>query len=322
VAVAADTLAMLSVLEVASRLDAFDLLAVQEAATMVALVLMRERIALETERRLRGDLLTEIVTGAIDDEENLLHRAILLGHDLLAPHALVLVDVQASMPGSGSGKASQPAQSVAHDLNELVRELVWRDTPQWLIASRGSQALALLPVVSEGPDEKALATARRLLAKAARRWPNARASVVVSRVCHGVREIASGCSEAQRFLELHRVLGHRSGLILVERLGLYSILLQQRELGPELLVFASDRLDPLREHDAQHGGNLVACLRAYLAAGGELKATAGELHLHRNSVRYKLRRIAEITRLDLRDPEVRFQLQLALRILDVRSALS
>jgi sugar diacid utilization regulator len=40
-----------------------------------------------------------------------------------------------------------------------------------------------------------------------------------------------------------------------------------------------------------------------------------------NSVRYKLRRISEITGLDLRDPEVRFQLQLALRILDVGSAL-
>ena len=49
---------------------------------------------------------------------------------------------------------------------------------------------------------------------------------------------------------------------------------------------------------------------------------AKELYLHRNSVRYKLRRISEITGLDLRDPEARFQLQLALRILDVRSALS
>jgi sugar diacid utilization regulator/GAF domain-containing protein len=322
VAVAADTLAMLSVPEVASRLDAFDLLAVQEAATVVALVLMRERIALETERRLRGDLLTEIVTGVVDDEENLLRRATLLGHDLRAPHALVLVDVQPSVPRSGSREASGPGQSVTHDLYELVRELLWRDTPQWLIASRGSQALALLPVLSEGLDQKALATARRLHAAAAQRWPTARASVVLSRVCHGVQEIASCCSEAQRFLELHRALGRRSGLILVERLGLYSILLQQRELGQELVVFATDRLGPLREHDVQHGGNLVGCLRAYLAAGGELKATARELYLHRNSVRYKLRRIAEITGLDLHDPEVRFQLQLALRILDVRSALS
>jgi sugar diacid utilization regulator len=284
---------------------------------------MRERIALETERRLRGDLLTEIATGVIDDEEGLMHRATLLGHDLQAPHVLVLVDVQPSMlRGPGSRTAPAQVQGVAHDLYELVRELLWRDTPQWLIASRGSQALALLPVVRGGPDERTLATGRRLLASAARKWPNARASVVVGRVCHGIREIASCSSEAQRFLELHRVLGHRGGLILVERLGLYSILLQQPELGQELVVFATDRLGSLREHDVQHGGNLVGCLRAYLAAGGELKAAARELYLHRNSVRYKLGQIAQITGLDLHDPEVRFQLQLALRILDVRSALS
>jgi sugar diacid utilization regulator len=313
---------MLSVPEVASRLDALDVLAVREAATVVALVLTRERIALETERRLRGDLLTEIVTGVFDDEDNLLRRATLLGHDLLAPHALLLVDVQPSTPRPESREGSATLPSVKQDLYELVRELVWRNTPQWLIASRGSQVLALLPLAGESPDEKVLATARRLHGSAARRWANARVSVVVSRACRGVREVASGCSEAQRFLELHRALGQRGGVILVERLGLYSILLQQRELGQELLVFAGDRLGPLREHDLRHGGNLVACLRAYLAAGGELKVAARELYLHRNSVRYKLRRITEITGLDLRDPEVRFQLQLALRILDVRSALS
>ena len=66
----------------------------------------------------------------------------------------------------------------------------------------------------------------------------------------------------------------------------------------------------------------MSSLGAYLSSGAELKAVAKELYLHRNSVRYKLRRISEITGLDLRDPEARFQLQLALRILDVRSALS
>jgi sugar diacid utilization regulator len=322
VAVAGETLAMLSVPEVARPLDTLDVLAVREAATVVALVLMRERIALETEHRLRGDLLTEIVTGALDDEDNLLRRATLLGHDLLAPHALVLVDVQPSMPRSGSHEGLATLPSVKQDLYDVVRELVWRNTPQWLIARRGSQVLALIPVAGEGPDEQTLMTARRLHGSAARRWPNARASVVVSRTCRGVREIASGCAEAKRFLELHRALDQRGGVVLVERLGLYSILLQQRELGQDLLVFARDRLGPLREHDLEHGGNLVACLRAYLSSGAELKAVAKELYLHRNSVRYKLRRISEITGLDLRDPEARFQLQLALRILDVRSALS
>jgi GAF domain-containing protein/sugar diacid utilization regulator len=322
VAVAGETLAMLSVPEVASRLDALDVLAVREAATVVALVLTRERIALETERRLRGDLLTEIVTGVLEDEDNLLRRATLLGHDLLAPHALLLVDVQPSTLRSGSREGLATLTNVKQDLCELVRELVWRNTPQWLIASRGSQVLALLRLAGESPDEKVLATARRLHGLAARRWPNARISVVVSRACRGVREVAAGCSEAQRFLELHRALGQRGGVILVERLGLYSILLQQRELGQELLVFAGDRLGPLREYDLKHDGNLVACLRAYLAAGGELKVAARELYLHRNSVRYKLRRISEITGLALSDPEVRFQLQLAFRILDVRSVLS
>jgi purine catabolism regulator len=43
--------------------------------------------------------------------------------------------------------------------------------------------------------------------------------------------------------------------------------------------------------------------------------------LHRNSVRYKLQRIEEMAQVDLNDAETRFQLQLALKIIDLQSAI-
>jgi DNA-binding PucR family transcriptional regulator len=66
----------------------------------------------------------------------------------------------------------------------------------------------------------------------------------------------------------------------------------------------------------------MRCLRAYLASGGEIKAAAKTLCMHRNSVSYKLQKIASIIDVDLHDAEVRFQLQQALKILDLKAALS
>lgn len=97
--------------------------------------------------------------------------------------------------------------------------------------------------------------------------------------------------------------------------------MQYEELGPELIRFASDRLSRLQTYDQEHGGDLIACLRAYLTGGGEIKTTAEALRLHRNSVRYKLQRIEEIAQVDLNDAETRFQIQLALKIVDLQSAI-
>jgi DNA-binding PucR family transcriptional regulator len=65
----------------------------------------------------------------------------------------------------------------------------------------------------------------------------------------------------------------------------------------------------------------IETLTAYLDAGGNASRAAGDLHLHLNSLRYRLQRIGEICEVDLGDPEVRFQLQLALRLRRTRRAL-
>ncbi len=52
-------------------------------------------------------------------------------------------------------------------------------------------------------------------------------------------------------------------------------------------------------------------LTAYLEAGGRLAATADCLHGHVNTLKYRLRKIEEALSVDLSDPQVRFQLQVA-----------
>jgi sugar diacid utilization regulator len=57
---------------------------------------------------------------------------------------------------------------------------------------------------------------------------------------------------------------------------------------------------------------LLQTLRAYLENGGSLEATAKSLFVHANTVRYRLRRIAEIIGEDVTDPRVAFVVQTAI----------
>ncbi|WP_274645441.1 helix-turn-helix domain-containing protein [Microbacterium sp. C7(2022)] len=74
----------------------------------------------------------------------------------------------------------------------------------------------------------------------------------------------------------------------------------------------------LMEYDAEHSGDLVDTLRAWLDAFGDVSTAAARLFVHPNTFRYRLRRIAEVGGIDLDDPEQRFAAMLQLRVLAPR----
>lgn len=70
----------------------------------------------------------------------------------------------------------------------------------------------------------------------------------------------------------------------------------------------------LRRHDERHGTHYVETLRAWLEAQGDLAAAAAKLDVHPNTIRYRLRRMAEVTRLDLDRPDKRLAMTIALAV--------
>jgi purine catabolism regulator len=80
-------------------------------------------------------------------------------------------------------------------------------------------------------------------------------------------------------------------------------------------------LRPVLEQDRSHGFRLLSTFRSYLEQGMSLKATAERLGVHPHTVEYRLSRFQQICGLDLRRPEDRLTLELALRVLDLSGVL-
>jgi hypothetical protein len=70
-------------------------------------------------------------------------------------------------------------------------------------------------------------------------------------------------------------------------------------------------LDRLITHDRQRNTDYVTTLRIYLDSFGDMRSAAELLHLHPNSLRYRIQRLTEIGGLDLGDPKLRLVLQLS-----------
>ena len=127
----------------------------------------------------------------------------------------------------------------------------------------------------------------------------------------GATEVARSLSEALVALNLARGRPKGQGVVGHRDLGSHALLLAL--LDPEALAgFREQVLGPVERWDLDHGTDLLDTLRAFLMNGGRSRVTATQLHIHHNTLRYRLRRVELLIGRHLDDVADRLDVQIAL----------
>lgn len=290
--------------------------ALEHGATVVALELLKQRTAQEVEWRLRGNLLGDLLSGEYSDGTTLLARLAYLGHDLSRPHSVIVARPDPVRWPSGQDPTA--TDQIRRRLLLLVQSLARRSGAHPLVAARGDYVVLLWPqaVPEAHPTPNELAELVRCEAPAA--LSGHTVSVAVGAPCSQPGDFARSYQEARLALDLALRLGGRNRLVSLEQLGIYRLLLKTED--PEQLArFAHRLLDPLEEYDRRHGSELARTLRAYLEHDCSVSQTAATLFIHPHTLAYRLRRIGELTGLDLRRLEDLLQIKLAFMVQDILS---
>jgi purine catabolism regulator len=129
-------------------------------------------------------------------------------------------------------------------------------------------------------------------------------------------EVARSLREARYALQVCRLEGwSHAGF---GDLGTYRLLLSMAD--PDALrAFADALLAPLDEYDRDHHGELISSLQAFLQHNARWEAAAGHLYVHRHTLRYRMRKVEELTGRDLGSSFDRMEFWLALRARDLLS---
>jgi hypothetical protein len=145
------------------------------------------------------------------------------------------------------------------------------------------------------------------------------ASVGVSSACTGAAALKHGFEEARHALIGASVLRHDSGVLAYEELGPYKYLLRIAldSTGRDSTI---DAVVTLAEYDAERGASLLPTLEEYLRRHGNISSTSEALYVHPNTLRQRLRRIADLTGLDLRRDDW-LMIEIAVKMVRVRQVL-
>jgi purine catabolism regulator len=141
----------------------------------------------------------------------------------------------------------------------------------------------------------------------------------VGRPAQGMDNLRQSFREAESALHLSFELQMQARSTFFGNSSLFNLLLALKD-PKELERFCMSWLADLIAYDSRQHSDLLDTLRAYFSNNGNTALTAKELRIHRNTLAYRLNRIAEITRLDLEDADVRLNLHLALKAREVLKA--
>jgi putative methionine-R-sulfoxide reductase with GAF domain len=260
------------------------------AANQTAVALKKiEVIERLTEKNLIKDFFEQLAGGAsLGDLEG---RATRLGCDLDQPH-LVL---------SGTPPS-----------DELERALATA-APGSLFDRRDDSMRALLHIPAGG-YMRLLERIRELHADT-----GGTVAVGVSSPCQGAASFASGFEEARHALLGTTVLQGQAGVMTYDELGPYKYLLRL-PFDTGLRDAHRDAVATIAEYDTQRNTSLLRTLEEFLRRRGNISATAEALYVHPNTLRQRLRRIGELSGIDLRKDDW-LMVEIAVKMVKLEEAL-
>ena len=283
------------------------LLVTEHAATICGVILGRERVVAAAARRVRDDLVEGLLLGRGRDNADASRWAAHLGYDPARDHNVVAIAFDlppSAAPYQGDGAAQRQR------IWESIEHFVATRAPEAIVSARESEVV----VVTAAPmDARQLAAA--CLARLSELFPAAKVVIGIGGTCRDPRDVARSYAQAERTTQTLQRLGRSGAVSAFGDLGILRLLLQVPDLA-ELRSFAADVLGKLSMHEHEHKSEYLTTLACYFRENNSPQRASRILHVHPNTVAYRVKRIEEITGLRLDNYTDRLIAQVALEILD------
>ncbi|MFT4122252.1 MAG: helix-turn-helix domain-containing protein [Microbacteriaceae bacterium] len=272
--------------------------ALEEATRPAAMQLLRARMSARGQDRARTVLVNTLIQGGAAARDAASRTGRFTGRSCVLAVGPVL---------------SNDAVHSASELQRLASSFTLHMAtmhPQAVAATIGATVYGVIPV-GRSDRTAVIDSADEFVRRVSRRTP---VVVGIGAAVEDPTALATSREDADRALRVLRSGAPRPGVAHIDDVQVQWLLLQ---LGDLIAAERRDVTGPIARllaYDAGAGGELLATLRAWLDAFGDVATASQRLFVHANTLRYRLRRIAEIAEVDLDDPEVRFGMMLQLRV--------
>ena len=298
--------------------DDLRLLLTEHAATVCGVILGRDQIVAVAASSARDDIVEGLLYSRGAEVSEIERWAKLLGYDSERSHHVVSIQAE---PAQLHPDPSVPR--VERALDALERMLTMY-APEAIVSLRGEELVIVVPdggaEVGGVGERGSITEARHLgdlcLERTRKSFPDVILSIGVGGPCRAATQIASAYADARRTIVTAQRMGRRDQVVAFEDLGIHRLLLERADIS-QLRTFADEVLGELVRRRPEY----VHTLACFFRENNSPQRAARTLHVHANTVAYRIRRVEELTGLDLDNYRDRLLAQVAVEIIEAVGGL-
>jgi len=315
--VSGNILGYVSIFETSDKkIEQIDYRAVEHAATVIALEMLKEKEQTETEKRLKTELLTDLIQGNYSSEKSIIKRANYLGWDFKKDYLAVVIDIHdlESYYLNLDYQDEEHIQEVKDNIKELVRWELLMDNKETILINKSDSLIIFYNCQDlksrEDRKKDSLKFAQKIRKKILERIPQIIISIGIGNFHKNIEGLRCSYQEGYRAIKIGKKVYKENGIYHYDELGIFKILVELEDKNI-LKEFQREILGKLLKEDNEE---LLETIDALLKNIGNKSSAAEELNIHRNSLNYRIKKFSQLLDLDLNDSENWLKIYLAVKI--------
>jgi len=247
-------------------------------------------------------LLEDILFSEIDSPENLINRAAFHGYDLSKPCQVAIIDID-DFAGYLKRKGTTDERRVLELKNyfkQVIAGVLNKYNKKALSTLRSDSVILILPADEKRDVIDVKTLAEEMRESVARQMHGLTVSIGLGSRYGELQDLKKSMKEAELALKVVKCSSDKNSICSYNELGIYRLLFKIKD-SRDLESFHFEILGSLLDYDRMYQSQLVETLDAYMAENRNFLKTAERLHIHRNTLKYRLKRIEEISKRSLQN---------------------
>ncbi|CAD2072513.1 Purine catabolism regulatory protein [Jeotgalicoccus aerolatus] len=308
------TKVMLVISAIHSGFSDFDFIAIENAATALSLNLAKKIAISEVEKKYKNEIIDDLLSGNIKDEDGIAERAENINFDLNSRSAVVVFTLEFTGKKATSVSRERYYNILINNIDYYLKNAIVRE--------RFNQVIVIWPIHSgQSNKKKEMDNIKRTLGHVIYKFESAvkdaKVYTGIGSIADTVRDLPKSHKEAQEVLDVNALAYGQNQILSFEELGIYRLLYQFKHDNNRLKEFIPASLQRLLDYNKTNREQLIETLEMYLQCQQNVSRSADRLFVHYKTVSYRLDRIKEITQMDYEDANEMLSVQVGLKILEI-----
>lgn len=311
------------------RLEEYDVLfedyyktAVEQAGTVLILKIQKQLATAQIEANYREQFVQDLLLSNFKSKEEIMNRAAIYNWNLSQGGVAVIVDVdhfkQLYLHQLNRDRNRTMENSMKR-IFHICRQIVDKEYEQSVFSKFSDQ---IVFIISGGSKDKGLFLARLKevfteVKGEIKRTTEFSATIGIGNYKDDIAEIPASWEEARKAIRISQNRMKEDTIASYHELGAFK-LLSLISSSEEADEFYNDYIEKLREYDDHCHTELLNTVHMLVACGWNMKETSEKLFIHYNSMKYRYQKISRILNVDLKEQEIRLNMELALKLYQIR----